>query len=89
MQNLGLIILMKKIGERRVVAEISEILNQGEKLEIKKIVYYDPGTKGWIFTTKLFNSAKVQDVLRYQSFDEPSFHLFLKGLEKVITNSSN
>ncbi len=84
LQNLGLIVLMKTLGQKRVVTEISEILGQGEKIELAKIVFFDPETNRWIYTKKVFNSIKVQECLRFQSFDEPAFYFALKKLEERI-----
>ncbi len=84
LQNLGLILLMKNHGQKRVVAEIAEILGQGEKIELVKIAFFDPETNRWILTKKIFNSIKVQESLRFQSLDEPGFYLALKKLEQKI-----
>ncbi len=84
LQNLGLIVLMKNLGEKRVVTEIAEIVGQGEKMEVVKIVIYDSETNKWIYTKKLFNSNKVQESLRFQHLDEHAFYLALKTLEETI-----
>ncbi len=84
LQNLGLIVLMKKIGNKRVVTEIAEILGQGENIEIVKLVLYEARQNRWIYENKLFNSIRVQESLRFQSCDEDTFFLTLKKLEERI-----
>ncbi len=84
LQNLGLIVLMKNLGPKRVVTEITEILVQGETIDLVKIVFFDAKMNRWIYTKKLFDSIKVQECLRFKSFDEPAFYLALKTLEETI-----
>ncbi len=84
LQNLGLIVLMKKIGENRVVAEIAEILVRGDKFELIKIVNFDPEENDWIYAKSLFNCTKVQQNLKFQNLDESAFYLLLKKLEETI-----
>ena len=84
LQNLGLIIFMKKIGQRRLITEIAEIIVQDQKMDINYIAIFDPEQNKWIQKKNFFNSIKVQENLIYQNIDESEFYSALKQLEDII-----
>ena len=84
LESLGLIVLMGKFGNRRIVGEIAEIRIVRNKPRKNSIAMFNPREDTWVYTKNLFNCFKVQEKLRYQNLQESDFESDLAALEKII-----
>jgi Flp pilus assembly CpaF family ATPase len=81
---LGVIVLMKKIGNERKIVEIAEILVNGETPVKEDIVNFNPVKNTWDFLKSFSNVHKVSEVLKYQNFGEQNLLSDLKCFEKIV-----
>jgi len=84
LESLGIIVLMKKIGNRRIIVEIAEIIVEGDAPFKQVIVFFDAKKNSWVFSRKFFNSQKVEEKLKFQKYGESDLMYDLKMLEKTV-----
>ena len=86
LNDLDLIVLMKKDGNQRKIISISEI---GNNLEIGKlynnIFQYNPESKKWNLLNPLFETKIVNELRRYEDLSRENFSLLIKIYNDIFT----
>ncbi|MFX0042032.1 MAG: ATPase, T2SS/T4P/T4SS family [Candidatus Hodarchaeota archaeon] len=86
LDDLDLIILMKKDGYQRKIISISEI---GNDLDIPKlynnIFQYNPESKKWNLLNPLFETKIVNELRRYEDLNRENFSLIIKIYNEIFT----
>ena len=86
LNDLDLIILMKKDGNQRKIISISEI---GDNLKIEKlynnIFQYNPESKKWNLLNPLFETKIVNELRRYEDLSRENFLFIIKIYNDIFT----
>lgn len=85
LNDLDLIILMKKIFNRRRIVSISEISRKNEKNKLfKPIFLYNPESSKWSVLKSLYETNVIADIRKYKHLTRESFMQFIKIYEEIF-----
>ncbi|MFX0147550.1 MAG: hypothetical protein ACFE8E_07335, partial [Candidatus Hodarchaeota archaeon] len=86
LQDLDLIILMKKFRHNRKIISISEIndLELTSKGIYKRIFEYNPESNGWDVLIDLFNTNSIKKMRKIESLNSKKFYAYLQIYEEIF-----
>lgn len=83
LNDLDLIILMKKLPIGRKIVAISEIsVNKG--ISVEKIFDYNPMTNNWIRKKNLYHTNIIKKILKYEHLPEEDFNLMIDQFKEIF-----
>jgi len=88
LNDLGILIFMKKWGNRRIIHSISQLQTRQDSKEVKIIKFYEyePKSKNWIGIDNLFSSPLFQEINALISLSEEVFSKINRTLKKFLTD---
>lgn len=78
LDDLDLIILMKKLSGGRKVVAVSEIIVSDEYISVENLFEFNPISEEWILKKNLFDTNSISRIRKYESLKEEDFNLLLK-----------
>ncbi|MCK4239319.1 MAG: Flp pilus assembly complex ATPase component TadA, partial [Candidatus Lokiarchaeota archaeon] len=83
LNDLDLIILMKKLPIGRKIVEISEIsVNKG--ISVEKIFDYNPMTNNWVRKKNLYHTNIIKKIIKYEHLPEEDFNLMINLFKEIF-----
>lgn len=85
LKDLDLIVLMKKIQEKRKLICISEIDDDNNSKSIyRRIFEYNPESDKWDLLIDLFNTNSLKKIRKIESFDSKKFYRYIQIYEEIF-----
>ncbi|MHA1489821.1 MAG: ATPase, T2SS/T4P/T4SS family [Promethearchaeota archaeon] len=86
LNDLDLIILMKKDHNKRRIISISEIFNHGPKSNqfYNTIFQYDPALKEWNLLKSLYDTNIINKLKKYENLSEERFRSFISVYKDIF-----
>jgi len=87
LNDLDLIILMKKnSNERRLITLAEVYFNEDDnKIKYHSIFQYIPELKKWDQHCSLYNTRAIRNLKKYEDINESKFNSFIKIYEEILT----
>ena len=85
MKDLDILILLKKIREKRKIVSISEIKHELTESEAvyRQIISYNPETEKWDILTDLFNTDTIKKLRKIEYIDDKRFYMYIQIYEDI------
>ncbi|MFW9772089.1 MAG: ATPase, T2SS/T4P/T4SS family, partial [Candidatus Thorarchaeota archaeon] len=85
LKDLDLIILMKKIHQKRKLISISEIIDDdSSKDTYRRIFEYNPESNSWDLSTDLFNTHSVKKIRKTEPIDTKKFNSYIQIYKEIF-----
>ncbi|MFX1418490.1 MAG: ATPase, T2SS/T4P/T4SS family [Promethearchaeota archaeon] len=86
LNDLGLIILMKKINSVRKIVGIFEICNHFDSISkfYNSIFEYDPKINNWVLNKSLYETNVIIDTRKYEDISKEDFFLYINLYKEIF-----
>jgi len=83
LNDLNLIILMKKINNKRRIVSISEVVLEDKKY-YDEIFHYNPQSKKWDLSKNLYKTKIIDDIKKYEDLTEERFNTTIDTYQNIF-----
>ena len=83
LNDLNLILLMKKINNKRRIFSISEVVLE-EKKYYDEIFHYNPRSKKWDLLKNLYKTKLIDEIKKYEDLSEEKFNSIINIYQNIF-----